>query len=267
MDWPSKVVLVTGASSGIGEESALEFARRQCSVVLVSRSKEKLESVAEKIRKYNSQILVCQCDVSKKDDVKQMSKTVLDKFGRIDILVNNAGFAIYGKVLDLKLEDIESQLATNFFGMVYCTKAFLSTMLEQKSGHIVNVASVAASFGIPGIASYCASKFAMLGFSEGLYHELKGSGVGVTVVSPIMVRTNFFVHPSFRSMPRYSPMSLSSKTVAKAVIRASRSPRLEIIVPAFMRGAVWARHTFPYLVNPILGNAFRNAMKNKENLS
>lgn len=267
MDWPSKVVLVTGASSGIGEESALEFARRQCSVVLVSRSKEKLERVAEKIRKYNSQILVCHCDVSKKDDIKQMSNTVLDKFGRIDILVNNAGFAIYGKVLDLKLEDIESQIATNFFGMVYCTKAFLPTMLEQKSGHIVNVASVAASFGIPGIASYCASKFAMLGFSEGLYHELKGSGVGVTVVSPIMVRTNFFVHPSFRSMPRYSPMSLSSKTVAKAVIRASRSPRLEIIVPPFMRGAVWAKHTFPYLVNPILGNAFRNAMKNKENLS
>lgn len=267
MEWANKVVLVTGASSGIGEASALEFARRQCSVVLVSRRKEKLDTMAEKIKKHNPKILACQCDVSKKDDIERMSKVVFDKFGRVDILVNNAGFAIYGKVIELKLEDIESQLATNFFGMVYCTKAFLPKMLEQKSGHIVNVASVAASLGIPGIASYCASKFAMLGFSEGLYHELKGSGVGVTVVSPIMVRTNFLDHPSFKSMPRYSPMSLSSKTVAKAVIRASQSPRLEIIVPAFVRGAVWAKQTFPYLINPILGNAFRKAMKTRENFS
>jgi hypothetical protein len=100
----------------------------------------------------------------------------------------------------------------------------------------------------------------MLGFSEGLHHELKGTGVGVTVVSPIMVRTNFFDHPSFKSMPKYST-SLSPKTVAKAVVRASSSPRLEIIVPSFVRGAVWFKHTIPYLINPILGKAFRNKMK------
>jgi len=87
-------------------------------------------------------------------------------------------------------------------------------MLKKKSGHIVNVASVAASFGLPGIASYCASKFAMLGFSEGLKHELKDTGVGITVVSPIMVRTDFFDHPSFEKMPKSSRTSLSSKTVA-----------------------------------------------------
>ena len=82
-----------------------------------------------------------------------MSKEVLDKFGTIDVLVNNAGFAIYGQVADLTVEQIESQMATNYFGMVYCTKQFLPTMLGKNSGHIVNVASVAASFGLPGIAS------------------------------------------------------------------------------------------------------------------
>ena len=260
----NKVVVVTGSSSGIGEESAIEFAKRQYSVALASRRKEKLELVAKKIAKYNSEILVSQCDVSQKHQVEQMSKTVLDKFGRIDILVNNAGFAIYGSVIDLKIEEIESQMATNYLGMVYCTKAFLPKMLEQKSGHIVNVASVAGSFGLPGIASYCASKFAMLGFSEALYHELRGTGVGITVVSPITVRTNFFDHPSFKSIPRYSPISVSSKTVAKAVVRASSSPRLEIIVPAPVRAAVWAKQTFPYLINPILGSAFRKAMNSKQ---
>ena len=257
MNYAGKVVVVTGASSGIGEESAIEFAKRKANVILVARRKEKLDQVAQKISKYNSQVMTLQCDVSQKSQVESMSKTVLEKTGRIDILVNNAGFAIYGTVADLKVEEIESQIATNFFGMIYCTKAFLPKMLDQKSGHIVNVASVAASFGLPGMASYCASKFAMLGFSEGLYHELKGTGVRVTVVSPIMVRTNFFDNTSFKSVPKYSPTSLSSKTVAKAVIKAASSSRLEIIVPPFVRVAVWAKQTFPYLINPILTSTFK----------
>ncbi len=257
MNYAGKVVVVTGASSGIGEESAIEFAKRKANVILVARRKEKLDQVAQKISKYNSQVMTLQCDVSQKSQVESMSKTVLEKTGKIDILVNNAGFAIYGTVADLKVEEIESQIATNFFGMIYCTKAFLPKMLDQKSGHIVNVASVAASFGLPGMASYCASKFAMLGFSEGLYHELKGTGVGVTVVSPIMVRTNFFDNTSFKSVPKYSPTSLSSKTVAKAVIKAASSSRLEIIVPPFVRVAVWAKQTFPYLINPILTSTFK----------
>jgi hypothetical protein len=113
---------------------------------------------------------------------------------------------------------------------------------------------------LPGIASYCASKFAMLGFSEGLKHELKNTGVGITVISPIMVRTDFFDHSSFEKMPKFSPMSLSSKTVAKAILRAANSPRLEIIVPSVVRGAVWMKNTFPYFINPILGKSFKNQL-------
>ena len=261
MNYANKVVVITGASSGIGEESAVEFAKQKSKIVLVSRNKQNLEVVAEKIRKYNSEILVYPCDVSQKDQVEKMGRDIMEKFGRIDILVNNAGFGIYSTIHESKIEEIESQMATNYFGMVYCTKAFLPKMLEQKSGHIVNVASVAASFGIPGIAPYCASKFAMLGFSESLYHEIKGTGVGVTVVSPIMVRTRFLKHKSFKSFPKYSSMSLSSNAVAKAVVRASSSPRLEIIVPSFVRVAVWFKQTFPYLINPIIGAAFRKAMR------
>jgi short-subunit dehydrogenase len=264
MNYANKVVVITGASSGIGEESAVEFAKQKSKIVLISRNKQNLEVVTEKIRKYNSEILVYPCDVSQKDQVEKMGRAILEKFGRIDILVNNAGFGIYGSVHESKIEEIESQMATNYFGMVYCTKVFLPKMLEQKSGHIVNVASVAASFGIPGIAPYCASKFAMLGFSESLYHELKGTGIGITVVSPIMVRTNFLKHQSFKSFPKYSPLSLSSSVVAKAIVKASSSPRLEIIVPSFVRGAVWLKQTFPYLINPIIGAAFRKAMKTRK---
>lgn len=260
MDFKNKIILITGASSGIGKESAIEFAKLGANIILVARKKDKLEQVANELKNFNVSTLVCQCDVSKKDQVKEMSKIVLEKFESIDVLVNNAGFAIYGSVDDLTIDEIESQMETNYFGMVYCIKNFLPSMLKKKSGHIVNVASVAASFGLPGIASYCASKFAMLGFSEGLKHELNNTGVGITVVSPIMVRTNFFEHPSFEKMPKFSPVSLSSKTVAKTILKAANSPRLEIIVPSVVRGAVWAKNTFPYVINPILGKSFKKQL-------
>jgi short-subunit dehydrogenase len=260
VDFKNKVVLITGASSGIGKQTAIEFAKLGANVVLVARRKDKLEQAQNELKKLHVSTLVCSCDVSKKDQVKEMSKIVLEKFGSIDFLVNNAGFAIYGSISDLTIDEIESQMETNYFGMIYCIKNFLPSMLEKKSGHIVNVASVAASFGLPGIASYCASKFAMLGFSEGLKHELKDTGVGITVVSPIMVRTNFFDHPSFDKMPKYSPTSLSSKTVARAILKAANSPRLEIIVPSIVRSAVWMKNTFPYFINPILGKSFKKQL-------
>jgi short-subunit dehydrogenase len=260
VDFKNQVILITGASSGIGKEAAIEFAKLGANIVLVARKKDKLEQAANELKKFDTSILVCQCDVSKRDQVKEMSKIVLEKFGSIDILVNNAGFAIYGSVSDLTIDEIESQMETNYFGMIYCTKNFLPLMLKKNSGHIVNVASVAASFGLPGIASYCASKFAMLGFSEGLKHELKGTGVGITVVSPIMVRTNFFEHPSFEKMPKFSPVSLSSKTVAKTILKAANSSRLEIIVPSVVRGAVWMKNTLPYFINPILGKSFKKQL-------
>ena len=260
MDFKNKVVLITGASSGIGKQTAIEFAKLGSSIILVARRKNKLEQVENELKKFNVNTLVCVCDVSKKDQVLEMSKIVIRKFTSIDILVNNAGFAIYGSIFDLSIDEIESQMETNYFGMVYCTKNFLPLMLKKKSGHIVNVASVAASFGLPGIASYCASKFAMLGFSEGLKHELAGTGVGITVVSPIMVKTDFFNHPSFEKMPKYSPTSLDSKTVAKAILKAANSSRLEIITPSIVRVAVWLKHTFPYFINPILGKSFKKQL-------
>lgn len=256
-----KIVVITGASSGIGKSTALEFAKKQAKLVLVARRKEKLDEIQTALTKHNVESVVYPCDVSNKLAVKQMSSQVIDKFGKIDVLVNNAGFAIYGTVSNLTIEEIESQMMTNYFGMVYCIKNFLPIMIQQNSGHIVNVASVAASFGLPGIASYCASKFAMLGFSEGLKHELRDTKVGITVVSPIMVKTEFFDHPSFAKMPKYSPTALNPQTVAKAIVSASSSSRLEIIVPNLVRAAIWAKHTIPFVINPVVGSAFRKLQK------
>jgi len=264
MNYRNKVVVITGASSGIGKASAIKFAKKNAKVVLVARRKEKLLQVQKEILQYTDSTLVCQCDVSNKSQVKEMTDTVIDTFGRIDILVNNAGFVIYGKVSDLTIEEIESQMETNYFGMIYCTKNFLPHMIEQGKGHIVNVASVGASFGVPGITSYCATKFAMLGFSEGLKHELSGTGVDVTVVSPMLTDTPLLDHPSFENSS-YSTSSriLSPEKVANVVLKAADSSKLEIVIPSVARAGIWAKHNFPFLINPIVGNVFRKHLEKR----
>ena len=110
MDFKNKVVLITGASSGIGKQTAIEFAKLGSNIILVARRKDKLEQVENELKQFNVTTLICSCDVSKKDQVEIMSKTVLEKFNFVDNLVNNAGFAIYGSVLDLSIEEIESQM-------------------------------------------------------------------------------------------------------------------------------------------------------------
>ena len=106
MDFKNKVVLITGASSGIGKQTAIEFAKLGSNIILVARRKDKLEQVENELKQFNVNTLVCTCDVSKKEQVETMSKIVLEKFNSIDILVNNAGFAIYGSVYDLSINDI-----------------------------------------------------------------------------------------------------------------------------------------------------------------
>ena len=253
-----KVIVITGASSGIGKQVAIDFAKERVKgVAIVARNRNRLNELALEIQD-KCECLVCPCDVSDKSAVASMARNVLEKFGNIDVLVNNAGYGILGKVELQSVEEMEAVTATNYLGTIYCTKAFLSSMLARKNGHIVNVASLAASFGIPGLAAYCGSKFAMLGFSESLSHELRGTGVGITVVSPVGVRTNFFDHPSFKKNKSWNMRySLDATTVSKSVLTASTSHRFEIVVPFFMRGAIWLKHTIPFVTNPIVGKSFK----------
>jgi short-subunit dehydrogenase len=265
-----KIVLITGASSGIGKQAAIDFADNGAkTIVLVSRSKTKLEELKEILRQDStSESLVYSCDVSSKAEVIAMGKELLGRLGHVDILVNNAGIGLYDKVQDQSIEEIESITFTNYLGMVYCTKVFLESMIYNGTGHIVNVASVAASFGVAGLAAYCASKYAILGFSEALYHELHETGVGVTVVSPIGVKTNFFNHESFaHRIPNYTGFMLEPKTVSKAIVAAANSSRLEIMIPFYVRAGVWFKHTMPYLINPIVGSVFNRQLKNKSKIT
>jgi len=257
MKFKDQIIAITGASSGIGKQAAIDFSYNGAkTVILISRNITKLNQ-AKKNLNPDCNVEIYSCDISNKKMVYDIGQTIIEKIGAIDILVNNAGIGIYGKVVDQTIEDIEKVTSTNYLGMIYFTKSFLPSMIKNKRGHIVNVASLAASFGVPCMAAYCGSKFAMLGFSESLSYELKHTNVGVTVVSPIAVKTNFFDNESFRGkMPHKLGYVLDPKTVSKAILKAAYSKRIEIVVPFFVRSAVWLKHTFPYLINPIISSSF-----------
>ena len=257
MKFKDQIIAITGASSGIGEQAAVDFSYNGAkTVILISRNIMKLNQVKKKLNP-DCNVEIYTCDISNKKMVYDIGQNIMEKMGTIDILVNNAGIGIYGKVIDQTIEDIEKVTSTNYLGMIYFTKLFLPSMIKNKRGHIVNVASLAASFGIPCMAAYCGSKFAMLGFSESLSYELKN--VGVTVVSPIAVKTNFFDNESFKGkMPHKLGYVLEPKTVSKAILKAAYSKRIEIVVPFFVRSAVWLKHTFPYLINPIVSSSFKD---------
>ena len=258
MKFKDQIIAITGASSGIGKQAAVDFSYNGAkTVILISRNIMKLNQVKKELNPHCN-VEIYTCDISKKKMVYEVGQNIKEKMGAIDILVNNAGIGIYGKVIDLTIEDIEKVTSTNYLGMIYFTKIFLPSMINNKRGHIVNVASLAASFGIPCMAAYCGSKFAMLGFSESLSYELKNTNVGVTVVSPIAVKTNFFDNESFKGkMPHKLGYVLEPKIVSKAILKAAYSKRLEIVVPFFVRSAVWLKHTFPYLINPIVSSSFK----------
>jgi short-subunit dehydrogenase len=188
------VAVVTGASSGIGRATALALADRGADVVLAARREAMLQDVATLIRQRGRRAEPVPCDVSDLAQVQALQRRTEEAFGRCDVLVNNAGIPGGGPFAELTMEQIERIARINYLGVLYCTKVFLPMMLSARRGHVVNVASLAGRFAVPGSSVYSSTKHAVVAFSEALYYELAASGIVVTAVNPGLVTTEGFPH-------------------------------------------------------------------------
>ena len=190
-----KTVFITGASSGIGWETALAFARRGCRVAVAARRTEKLAELNKKLKELGADTLVLTCDVQKKGQVQDAVNKVVARWGQLHILINNAGISDMHAFETQDLDRLEEVYKTNILGTVYASHAAIKHMRARGEGHIVNVASIAGLMGIPWMAVYSSSKFAMVGLTEGLRRELYGSGIRLTAFCPGTVDTAMAAEP------------------------------------------------------------------------
>jgi short-subunit dehydrogenase len=194
MDLAGAITVVTGASSGIGRSTAMAFATSGADVVLAARRVERLEEVAALIEQLGRRALAVRCDVADLAQVEELQRRTDEAFGRCDVLVNNAGIPGGGAFAELAMEQVQRIAGVNYLGVLYCTKVFLPMMLRARHGHIVNVASLAGRFAVPGSSVYSSTKHAVVAFSEALFYELAPSGIVVTAVNPGLVATEGFPH-------------------------------------------------------------------------
>jgi NADP-dependent 3-hydroxy acid dehydrogenase YdfG len=227
VDVKGAVVVVTGASAGIGEATAVALARRGARVVLAARRLDRLESLADRIERAGGSALALRVDVTHPDEVDALPGFVREVYGRpADVLVNNAGVPGGGTIQDLDYEQIRRVVEVNLLGVLYGMRAFLPEMLRRGHGHIVNVASLAGRFAAPGAGLYAATKHAVVAASESAHFDAETRGVRVTAVNPGFVVTEGF---PCDGVPGWAVMPV--ERVADAIVRVVRegiAPELSV---------------------------------------
>jgi len=224
------VVIVTGASSGIGYATALTLAKEGAKVAIGARRTDRLDKLQNEITQNGSQVLSQKLDVTKKSDCDSFVNATIKKWGRIDILVNNAGLMPLSFIKNVKVDEWERMIDVNIKGVLYCTAATIPHMISQKSGHIVNISSVAGRIVFPAGSVYCATKFAVTAFSEGLRQELsKKHNIRVTIIEPGVVETeltNTITDKTLEGFVKYAKemQSLKAEDIANAIKFAVNSP-------------------------------------------
>lgn len=250
-----QVVVITGASSGIGRETALGLGRRGASVVLAARNEEALQEVAREIQCSGGLAQVVVTDVGKWYQVKRLARAAVDRFGRLDTWVNNAAITEYATVDQMTTAEIDRIVQVNLLGQIYGVKAALPYMKRQGQGTIINVASTLAERSVPLQSAYCATKHGIKGFTESLRLELtkEGSGISVTLILPSSTNTPFFAHARSKLGVEPKPISpvYDPCVVAEAILFAAQHPRRDVVIGTGKILAV-AQRISPSLVDWIM---------------
>lgn len=225
-----QVAIVTGASSGIGYATSLAIAKAGAKVVAGARRKDRLEQLQREIEKSGGECVVAACDVTKRSDCENLIDAAIKKWNRVDILVNNAGLMPLSFVKNLKVDEWDRMVDVNIKGVMYCTAAVIPHLIKQKSGHIVNVSSIAGRVVFPAGSVYCATKYAVRAFSEGLRQELSTrSNIRVTTIEPGVVATELTDTITDKSLEGFvnsvkEMQALKAEDIANSILFALESP-------------------------------------------
>jgi len=251
-NFKDRIALITGGASGMGHATALELARRGAHIVIADVNETGALQAAEEIQSLGRQALTARTDVSRPEEVKELSRKVFRDFGRVDILMNCAGVGLMAEIKDTTLPDWDWIMRINFWGSVHTLHYFLPRMVEQREGHIINIASFAGVFGAPATGAYAASKFALVGLSEVLRTELERFGIGVTAVCPGLVRTPILESIRLRGFSADANkfpalISVSPERAAKKIVRAVRRNRALLVFTFYAVAVYHARRLSPAL--------------------
>ncbi|MDQ6918472.1 MAG: SDR family NAD(P)-dependent oxidoreductase [Candidatus Dormibacteraeota bacterium] len=251
----NSVVLITGASSGIGEATAMAFAKRGARLALCARRLGRLQAVARRCREAGSpKVTTKRVDVSRRAEARGFVAAALRDFERIDILVNNAGLGWAGPLVEMPEEKARALIDTNLLGVVWTTQAALTAMIAARAGVIINVSSIAGVRATPYSALYSATKHAVAGLSHALRGELSGTGVKVCTVYPAVTASEFFTVSGGRAVGPVYPATW----VANLIVRTARFPRRDAMVFPF-RVAHFAEPFLGGLIDHVVGEVRRKA--------
>jgi NAD(P)-dependent dehydrogenase (short-subunit alcohol dehydrogenase family) len=248
--------VITGATSGIGRETALQFARGGVSVVVAGRREERLRQLVSEIESTGGQALGVVTDVAEQAQVDHLIESAIEGFGRIDTLVNNAGVAFAGRFDQMTLEDFRRVMDVNFWGAVYASKAVVPRMREQRGGGvIINVSSIFGKRGVPFQTAYCASKFALAGFSEALRAEVMSDGIDVSTIFPGAVETEIFesaANQTGMELPSFVP-KFPARALARIIVQTARFPQPEVVIALDAQAINFFNTLAPGLMDLALG--------------
>jgi short-subunit dehydrogenase len=254
------VIIITGASSGIGAATAKLFASEGYRVVLAARREKRLVTLAAEIQANGGETLVVPTDVTKLDQIENLVAQSLDRFGQIDVLLNNAGLGRLDWLEKLDPQrDVAFQVQVNLIGMIQMAQAVLPHMIARKQGHIINMGSIASLIATPTYTVYAATKYGLRGFTEALRREVSVHGIEVSAIYPGGVATEFGEKAKIKRKTKISTpgfLKLTADDVAQSVIKVVEKSRRAVIIPGLMRPTVWLSVVFPGIVDRIIERQF-----------